>query len=98
MGTSLANREVRAAIWAEHGAIAEGILCGAARAAGGAATHHAEKAGAGAPPTLERGGAAPFFTPGLNHALEVNMLLSDDQLATFSTGGISVPARVFQRG
>ena len=46
MGTSLAEREVRAAIWTEHGAMAEAILSGAARAAENSATHHAEKAGA----------------------------------------------------
>ncbi|MFO1046920.1 MAG: GntR family transcriptional regulator [Geminicoccaceae bacterium] len=46
MGTSLATREVRAAIWSEHAAIADGILSGAPRAAESAATHHAEKAGA----------------------------------------------------
>ena len=45
MGTSLSNLEVRAAIWGEHAAIAEGILSGAPRAAESAATHHAEKAG-----------------------------------------------------
>lgn len=45
MGTSLATREVRAAIWTEHAAIADGILSGAPRAAESAATHHAEKAG-----------------------------------------------------
>jgi DNA-binding GntR family transcriptional regulator len=46
MGTSLASLEVRAAIWAEHAAIADAILSGAPRAAESAATHHAEKAGA----------------------------------------------------
>ena len=46
MGTSLANREVRAAIWVEHAAIVEGILSGIPRAAESAATYHAEKAGA----------------------------------------------------
>jgi DNA-binding GntR family transcriptional regulator len=46
MGTSLADIEVRAAIWAEHAAIADGILTGATRAAESAALHHAEKAGA----------------------------------------------------
>lgn len=46
MGTSLANLQVRAAIWAEHAAIAEGILSGIPRAAESAATFHAEKAGA----------------------------------------------------
>ena len=45
MGTSLADLEVRTAIWAEHSAIAEGIMSGAPRAAESAATHHAEKAG-----------------------------------------------------
>jgi DNA-binding GntR family transcriptional regulator len=46
MGTSLATRDVRAAIWTEHAAIADGILSGTPRAAESAATHHAEKAGA----------------------------------------------------
>lgn len=46
MGTSLSTREVRAAIWTEHAAIAGGILSGTPRAAESAATHHAEKAGA----------------------------------------------------
>ncbi len=46
IGVSLANLEVRAAIWGEHAAIANGILSGAPRAAESAATHHAEKAGA----------------------------------------------------
>lgn len=46
MGTSLATREVRAAIWSEHAAIAHGILSGTPRAAESAAMHHAEKAGA----------------------------------------------------
>jgi DNA-binding GntR family transcriptional regulator len=45
MGTSLSTLEVRAAIWGEHAAIADGILSGAPRAAESAATHHAEKAG-----------------------------------------------------
>ncbi len=45
MGTSLSTPMVRAGIWAEHAAIADAILSGASRAAEGAATHHAEKAG-----------------------------------------------------
>ena len=45
MGTSLSTPAVRAGIWAEHAAIADAILSGAARAAESAATHHAEKAG-----------------------------------------------------
>jgi DNA-binding GntR family transcriptional regulator len=46
MGISLSSLDVRAAIWAEHAAIADGILSGAPRAAERAAAHHAEKAGA----------------------------------------------------
>jgi DNA-binding GntR family transcriptional regulator len=46
IGASLSDIEVRAAIWGEHAAIANGILSGASRAAESAATHHAEKAGA----------------------------------------------------
>ncbi len=45
MGTSLSTPMVRAGIWAEHTAIADAILSGAARAAESAAIHHAEKAG-----------------------------------------------------
>ena len=45
MGTSLSTPTVRAGIWAEHAAIADAILSGAARAAESAATHHAERAG-----------------------------------------------------
>lgn len=45
MGTSLSTPAVRAGIWAEHAAIADAILAGAARAAESAAIYHAEKAG-----------------------------------------------------
>jgi len=45
IGASLSDLDVRAAIWGEHAAIANGILSGASRAAESAATHHAEKAG-----------------------------------------------------
>lgn len=57
MGTSLATRKVRAGIWAEHTAIAEAILSGAARAAESAATHHAEKAGSALYQRLMKRGA-----------------------------------------